>query len=365
MPRFTPVRSGLICLVLLISLPAAAFGQASSPQKTDDGWQIATAHEAGLSEVELAQLEQLLQNQTPLLSGMVIVRGGSLIYERYYESYDSAEPVHVWSVSKSITNMAVGFALQEGLLTSLDQTLGELIPGRIPPDVDPRVSDITLEQLLTMTAGWAWDSRINFARAGETDDLQLMMRRPFQCEPGTCFEYDSGCSNLLAAIIEEVSGQRMVDYLQPRLFDPLGIDPPEWIVTVDDVNRGGGGAFLTAREMAKLGQLYLQGGQWDGERLLGLRWVTRSTSPQSSGNSYLSGANIGTGAYGYHWWIATPGEFTSFAALGYGGQMIYVVPDLDLVIVTVFADANPERPDLQQRVAPIIENAIVPAIASS
>jgi CubicO group peptidase (beta-lactamase class C family) len=191
------------------------------------------------------------------------------------------------------------------------------------------------------------------------------MLRPFQCEPGTCFEYDSGCSNILAYLIERLSGEQMVDYLQPRLFDPLGIPKPEWIVTADGVNRGGGGAFLTPRQMAKLGYLYLREGWWEDERLLGLRWVTRSTMEQSSGYSHLSGANIGTGPYGYHWWVAEQTGYRAFSALGYGGQMIYVVPALDLVVVSAYAEADPVRPELQQPVRPVIESLVVPAISTS
>ncbi|MGD9712264.1 MAG: serine hydrolase domain-containing protein [Thermomicrobiales bacterium] len=353
----------MIACTLLVSTGPTALGQAATADLNED-WQIGSPAAAGLNDDEIALLEQRLTSETPLLSALLIVRNGELAYERYAEGFDPRTPLHAWSVSKSITSMAIGFALQEGLLTSLDQTVGELLPDRIPDGADPRVASITLEQLLTMTAGWAWDSRINFARTAETDDLDVMLLRPLQCEPGSCFEYDSGCSNLLAAIIEQVTAQHMVEYLRPRLFEPLGIDSPEWIVTVDGVNRGGGGAFLTPRQMARIGQFALQGGVWQGERLLSLRWFARSTSPQSSGESYLSGANIGTGDYGYHWWTATPGEFTGFAAIGYGGQMIYVVPELELVVVTAFADADPERPDLQQRVTPIIEDLIVPAVAA-
>jgi CubicO group peptidase (beta-lactamase class C family) len=360
-------RVGLAFLLTLGSLGAAsaAFAEAETVQSAaywpTEGWHTAKPESHGLSPDLPELIDQRLRTEAPLLSAFLVVKDGDIVVERYHESYDPEQPFHVWSVSKSITNIAVGLAQEEGLLTGLDQTLGELIPDRIPPEADPRVYDVTVEQLLTMTAGWAWDSRINFARFAETDDLDLMLTRPFQCDPGTCFEYDSGHSNILAYIIQEVSGEMMVDYLQPRLFEPLGIEKPEWIVTEDGANRGGGGAFLTAREMAKIGLLYLNGGRWEGERIVSLRWVSRSTSPQSSGISYLSGVNIGTGPYGYQWWVADASGHKAFAALGYGGQMIYVVPDLELVVVTAYAEIDPTRPDLQQRVRPIVEELVVPA----
>lgn len=360
-------RIGFVAILVLVSLGTAASVSAEAELAQPatywptEGWHTATPESHGLTPELPAMIDQRLRSESPQLSAFVVVKDGDIVVERYHASYDPEQPLHVWSVSKSITNIAVGLALEEGLLTGLDQTLGELIPDRIPAAADPRVYDITIEQLLTMTAGWAWDSRINFARFAETDDLDLMLARPLQCEPGTCFEYDSGHSNILAYIIQEVSGEMMVDYLQPRLFDPLGIEKPEWIVTEDGANRGGGGAYLTAREMAKIGLLYLNGGKWEGEHIVSLRWVARSTSPQSSGNSYLSGANIGTGPYGYQWWIADASGHEAFAAMGYGGQMIYVVPDLELVVVTAYAEIEATRPDLQQRVRPIIEELVVPA----
>nr|MBA3416525.1 serine hydrolase [Chloroflexia bacterium] len=264
-------------------------------------------------------------------------------------------------VSKSVTGIAVGIALEEGVIGSLSQTLGELIPGRIPVDADPRVADITVEQLLTMQAGWAWDGRINFSRTAESDDLDAMLLRPLQCDPGTCFEYDSGASNVLSYIIQERSGQLMADYLQPRLFDPLGIESPGWIITVSAANRGGGGLYLTPREMAKIGYLYLNKGRWDDRQIVSAEWVERSTSPQASGAGYLSGTNIGIGPYGYHWWTGQTAAGPAFAAMGFGGQLIYVVPALDLVVVTAYGEADGTRPDLQQRPLPVIEQLIVPA----
>jgi len=124
-----------------------------------------------------------------------------------------------------------------------------------------------------MTAGWAWDSTVDFARTAETDDLDLMFTRPMACDPGDCFEYDSGASNVFAYVVQALIRELMVDYLRPHLFDPLGITPPEWVVTDDGANRGGGGIHLTPRDMAKIGYLYLNEGVWDGQRIVGRGWV--------------------------------------------------------------------------------------------
>jgi CubicO group peptidase (beta-lactamase class C family) len=344
------------------AVPAAALERdGERRQWPTAGWESAPPEARGMDPGLLAWADQRFQAETPLLSSVIVVRGGDIVFEGNYAGLPPEKRAHIWSVTKSVTNIAVGIALAEGVLTGVEQTLGELIPERIPGDADPRVWGITIHQLLTMTAGWAWDSRINFARAPETDDLDLMLGRPMQCDPGYCFEYDSGCSNLLSYIVQTRTGELMAHYLQPRLFDPLGIAKPFWIITEDGATRGGGGLYLSPQEMAKIGFLYLNAGQWDGQQLVSPDWVDRSTREHASGYANLSGVNIGPGPYGYHWWLDAPAGVPAFVASGYGGQLIYVVPDLDMVVVTLYAKADASRPDGQQRPHAIIEEAIVPA----
>lgn len=361
-----------IALILMVSLAAIPITRGASAQEASivgeswptHGWPTALPEEEGMDSGMLAWAAQRMAAETPLLSAMLVVRDGHIVFEQYQNGFSPEERFHIWSVSKSVTDIAVGIALDEGVLTGLDQTLGELIPWRIPADADPRVWNVTIEQLLTMTAGWAWDGRINFARAAETDDLDLMLSRLMQCDPGTCFEYDSGCSNLLSYIIQERTGLLMADYLQSRLFQPLGIEHPYWITTHDGASRGGGGLYLTPREMAKIGYLYLHEGRWDDRQIVSPWWVAQSTQQHASGSGYFSGVVIGPGAYGYQWWTAQPNGLHAFVASGYGGQLIYVVPALDLVVVTAYAGADPTRPDLQQHPLSIIEEAIIPAVTA-
>lgn len=364
------IQVAIVVVLLTPTVLAAPSASAYADEEWRDywptyGWESTPPAMQGMDPGMLAWADQRFAAETPLLSSVVVVKGGRIVYERLANGYSPEERFHAWSVGKSVTNIAVGMALDEGVLTSLGQTLGELIPERIPDGADPRVWNITIEQLLTMTAGWAWDGRMNFARAAETDDIDLMLSRPMQCDPGTCFEYDSGSSNLLSYIIQMRTGQSMADYLASRLFAPLGIDHPYWITTEDGATRGGGGLYLTAREMAKIGYLYLNDGRWGEQQLVSRDWVERSTQEHASGYGFFSGVNIGPGAYGYHWWIAYPSGYQAFVASGYGGQLVYVVPALDLIVVTAYAHADPTRSDLQQHAQPIIEEAIVPAALGS
>lgn len=329
------------------------------------GWRIADPANDGMDPYFLSQLDQWVISQTPLLSTLLVVHGGEIVFENYYNGLTQDQPFHAWSVAKSVTDIGVGIALREGLLSHLGQTLGELIPGHIPAGADPRVPGITLENLLTMTAGWEWDGRINFQRHAETDQLNFDLTRTMVFDPGACFEYDNGCSNLLSYIIQALSGETMADYLQPRLFDPLGIARPVWLTTGDGATRGAGGLELTARDLAKLGYLYLKGGSWGETRIVDQAWVESSTRMQSSGTSDMTGANISYGsAYGYQWWIRQTAWYPAYYASGYGGQLIYVVPDFDLVVVTGVTPIAAYEPERQQNPFPYIDEVIVPAVLS-
>lgn len=366
-----PTRRRLLKLLAPLSagvlLPGASSVSAQSgtvAQWPTDSWSVADPASVGVNGDVLSQVPGRIAAEAPLLSGMVVAKDGLIVGEWYQNGFGPGDPLNIWSVTKSVTNIGVMMALEEELIAGLDQTIGELVPDIIPAGSDQRVWNITIEQLLTMTAGWAWDSTVNFSRAFDSDDLGFVLSRPMNCDPGGCYEYDSGCSNLLSYIVQRQSGELLVDYLQPRLFDPLGIAPPEWLVTTWGANRGAGALFLSPRDMAKIGLLYATGGDWDGQELVDVRWVYRSTQPQSSGVSYATGVNIGTGPYGYHWWVADKSGYSGFAGLGYGGQVIYAVPGLNLIVTTGYAGADPSRPDLQQPVWPTIEQVVLPAVIS-
>lgn len=225
-----------LTLSFAVALGAIASTAAQDAQQRPDywptdGWRTESPDSQGMDADLGEQIEARIANETPLLSSMVVVKGGYVVYEGYFNDTEPKDANEVWSVTKSVTNIGVGVAFREGLLSSTDQTLGELIPELIPDDADPRVADVTLFHLLTSTSGWEWDARTNFQRHAETDQLDLMLARPMVCDPGDCFEYDSTNTNLLSAIIQELSGETMADYLQPRLFDPLGIPKPDWLTT--------------------------------------------------------------------------------------------------------------------------------------
>lgn len=368
MHRTTTFRVALVLLMLFSGILSApiALAEPEAPEDRDywptERWRTTTLEGQAFDPNLPSAIEQRVATETPLLSAMVVVRHGYIVYEGYFNGHDSEVPIHTWSVTKSVTNIATGIAFKEGLLTDFDQTLGELIPEKIPDGADPRVSEITLHHLLTSTTGFQWDQRINFSRHSETDVLEPMLLRPLVCDPGACFEYDSVNTNLLSFIIETVSGETMADYLQSRLFDPLGIEEPEWTTMENGSTRGAGGLHLTARDAAKIGFLYLNNGVWDGEQIVTQEWVEISTRKHVDGFSTVNGGNIGGGSYGYQWWVAEANGYDLYRATGYGGQFVYVVPELDLVVVTLVAGTVRESPELQQRTGPIIDDTVIPSV---
>jgi len=337
-------RRRLLALLLCLSVISPAV-TASAQQRTardywpTDGWRDAAAEDHGIDPVALEAVSARAPGETPDLSALLVVRDGYLVFEQYYGGQEPTAPINTRSVTKSITGALIGIALAEGYLDSLDQTIGELIPDRIPPGADPRIEAVTIEQLLTMTSGLAWDASSDWPTLTASDDwAALTLSLPVVGVPGETYVYNTGGSHLLAVILAEVTGVDPADYAAAKLFAPLGIDPGEWMRSPQGEPSGGSGLALTPRDMAKFGYLYLNDGRWAGERIVPAGYVEAATTYQSAGDAVGGYAN-----YGYQWWItATDAGYPAYFALGYGGQHIFVVPDLDLVVVAA----------VQRRVAP-------------
>jgi CubicO group peptidase (beta-lactamase class C family) len=278
---------------------------------------------------------------------ILVAVDGETVVERYYDS-SAEETSGVASVTKSVVSTLVGIAVSDGYLT-IEQPLRELLPayaGRMTS----RVGGITVRQLLTMTAGLPGDDGTDLRPSGD-DWVADILRRGTVQPPGQTFAYSSVSSHLLAAILVEATGRPLLAYAREKLFDPLGIDTrpafepilaagkPEpfrayekagfaWPRDPQGVHVGYGYAKMSAPDMLKLGNLFLNDGAWEGEQLVPPSWVEEATSAVVS----TSGGEGGDG-YGYQWWVTDAGDHTAFAAIGYGGQIIEVVPDLRLVVV--------------------------------
>ena len=272
------------------------------------------------------------------------------VVERYYHS-SAATTGNVFSVTKSVMSMLIGIAIDERKLGGVDQTLAELLPA-YAATMPSAVKAVTLRQVLTMTAGLPPDPPDLPAFATSGDWVGAILEEGIQQPAGQGFVYSSAGSHLLSAILRQATGRSTLDYARAKLFTPLGIstipaaepvareesrpayDRARFAWPTDPQGNHVGFTFLklTARDMARLGQLWLNHGRWAGRQLVSAAWVTESTT-----------SHVDTHAtpeqYGYQWWLTTADGHRAYAAIGYGGQLIEVVPDLTLVTVVASTDA--------------------------
>ncbi len=334
-----------------------------------------------MDPVKLDGLNTVVPNFYPQVRSLLLIRHGYVVYEQYWQGFTASDGHNSFSVTKSFVSALVGIALRERHLESLDQTVEELLDDHLPPNADPRVRAATVEQLLTMTAGLAgddsstggddtiWDRTEN-----SRDWTRYTLGRHLQSNPGERFAYSNATAHLLSAIVADSTGESTLSFARTELFAPLGIitdDAPEltishWPRTKAELDAfekarvvwprdpqgyhfGSGSLKLPARDLAKLGYLYLNSGSWDGRQVVPADYVRASTQPHSDPGMQ--------GKYGYLWWVDDDYGYDAYHAQGYGGQVIYVIPKLDLVVVST-SDPDHERSDAGN----LVWSMIVPAV---
>ncbi|MCS7463995.1 beta-lactamase family protein [Paenibacillus doosanensis] len=288
------------------------------PRSTPEEQGVAASGIAGfLSAVEAKRLE---------LHGLMIVRHGHVVAEGWWAPYNSEQPHMLFSLSKSFTSTAVGFAVAEGLLTVEDK-VASFFAGQLPEPLDERLAAMRVKDLLTMSAGHASPIMGGEWRRTEGDWARYFLSRPMDHAPGSRFMYNSGATYMLSAIVQKAAGQTLLDYLLPRLFQPLGIRVSGWDTCPSGINTGGWGLSLTTEDLAKFGQFYLQKGVWRGKRLLPEAWIEQATSCQIANSA---GERIDSRqGYGYQFWRS---RHNSYRADGAFGQFCIVMPEQDAVI---------------------------------
>ncbi|HMH59176.1 MAG TPA: serine hydrolase [Galbitalea sp.] len=258
----------------------------------------------------------------------MLVRHGSVVAEQWWSPGRPDVPAHIWSLSKSFTSSAVGLAIAEGRLALTDRVV-ELLPDKAPREIDERLARLTVRDLLTMTTGHAAESLPEDERLTGPRWAEHILAQPLEFEPGTHFQYNSGATYLLSAILQSLTGLTLLEYLTPRLFEPLGIESPTWLLSPEGVNAGGWGLSLRTEDIAKFGQLYLRHGEWNGKRLIPSEWTDEATKRQVS-NGDPHEPNDWTQGYGYQFWRC---RFGAFRGDGKLGQFCVVMPDEDAVLV--------------------------------
>lgn len=272
----------------------------------------------------LAFLDAVESNGLDMHS-LMLVRHGHVVAEGWWAPY-RADRVHlVYSLSKSFTSTAVGIAEAEGLL-SIDDPVVSFFPDKVPAGASSYVTGMKVRHLLAMASGHAVDTW-PVANRGP-DVVRSFLSIPPDQEPGSLFCYNQGCTYTLSAMITRLTGQRLVDYLRPRLFDPLGIEQAHWRQSEEGVDQGFSGLHVVTESIAKLGQLHLQNGRWEGEQLVPETYATDAHRKQVD-NSHQSANPDWQQGYGYQFWVCRHGAYRGDGAFG---QFCVVVPAAGAVI---------------------------------
>ena len=277
-------------------------------------------------------------NDSMDIHSVMIVKDGQVIYSRWQSQGADSVPHVLHSVSKTFTATAVGLAIADGKMALTDKVIN-FFPDKLPAEVSDNLKAMTVRDLLTMSCGH--DVEPSFRGAPDQDWVTTFLAHPVVHEPGTFYLYNSLGTYMLSAIVQQVTGERIVDYLTPRLFEPLHIDKPKWEESPQGINCGGWGLWLKTEDLAKMGQLLLQKGQWNGKQLIPEEWVSEMSKKQVESinpgtrieEAEAKGMTVETSdwmqGYGYQMWRCRPG---CFRADGARGQYIIVVPDKNAVI---------------------------------
>jgi len=295
-------------------------------------WLTSTPEEQGMDSTKLDEMMEYIDELDLPIDSVIVVRHGYIVLEEYANPKYGPDTLHLlYSVTKSVTSALIGIAIEEGFIESVDQKVVDFFPERSIKNLDSQKQNMTLEHLLTMTTGFEWNASdptmpyTTVQMESSSDPVQFVLDRPMATDPGGEWVYNNGASHLLSAIITKTTGYTTLEFAREFLFGPLGISNVKWDLNRDPqgIYCGFHGLELTPRDMAKFGYLYLNNGTWNGKQIVPAEYVARSSE-----TSFLFWENEG---YGYQWW--TFPQSGVYYASGMYGQRIFVVPDLDTVVV--------------------------------
>jgi CubicO group peptidase (beta-lactamase class C family) len=340
---FLPFISLSVILLMLIGCGGPSAEELAAVEYAPlpgSDWEVSTPEEQGLDPLLVAEMYHNAE-ELETLYGLLVVKNGYLVAEKYYHGKSVDQLSSRASVTKSIVSALVGIALEQGCLSSVDQKMVEFFPELVDQIQDPRKMEITIRQMLQMRAGYPWEES-----TPELVDLMFSGFRsrnlvdvPLVRDPGTGFDYSNLTSHLLGIIVARACDTDLKSYAQEHLFTPLGGEVGDWVLGWEDYYLGFAEIEITARDMARFGQLYLDDGQFEGKQIVPAGWVRDSLQTYSEDAWYFRvGWNWRESAYGYQWWAIRAGDRRYNLAWGHGGQQIALVDELDLVVV---ATADP------------------------
>lgn len=329
-------------LSLIILAAAAAIASGCGESNVDASGKILRGEATDVQSASFEKYCDALVERNQNVQSIMVVHHGKVIFEKWMNGGDPDVPHVMNSVSKTFSSIATGFAIEEGLF-GLDDRLVDLFPDKVTAEGRENYAAVTVRSILTMSCGQGGDF-IDFAPWGRKETLDIdwvehFFQIPVIHEPFTVFCYNNLGAYMLSAAVQKYSGQKVVDYLQDRLLDPLGIEHPYWEVSPQDICCGAWGLYLKTEDMAKVGLCLLQNGKWNGRQVIPEWWVKEMTARQID-NSNINGTKDWSQGYGYQMWRCIN---NAVRADGADGQYILLIPDKDAV-VAVTADL----PDMQR-----------------
>lgn len=347
-------------LIFLAAIICCIAGIACSCGNSNDGASLPRGKATAALDSAFNRYLDAVTDSSLDLHSIMVVKDGKVVEEKWMSEGAPDKPHVMWSVSKSFTATAVGLAISEGKLR-LDDKMTSFFPDDLPEHVSDTLAAVTIKDLLTMSCGHGTDPTGEISKDTTTRWEKLFMQYPFEHMPGEYFCYNSLGTYMLSSIVTKVTGEKVVDYLTPRLFEPLGIDKPEWEENFEGVNCGGWGLHIKTEDMAKFGLCLLQGGKYRGKQVIPAEWVAEASARQidcrpagmtpdqveeavktiskdwKKNSDWIQG-------YGYQMWRC---RNNGYRADGMNGQFIIMLPDKNAVIA-ITANISAMQKELNQ-----------------
>lgn len=334
------------------------------PAATDDGWEVSSLASQNIDASRIENLVRNIQKDPGNLHSVLIIRNNRLVLESYFNGWSRDRLHDLRSASKSVNSILVGIAIDKNYIADVHQTVLDFFP-EYESFRNELKDKIEIEHVLTMTSGLKWNQSTYPNEDDRNDEgvmergdnwLRYVLSRDMAQTPGKTFVYNSGCSVLLAGIIKKSTGDHADVFAEKHLFNPLGITNYFWRKQSDGLCNAAWGLSLRPRDMAKIGQLFLDNGKWKGNQVISADWVSASTTT-------FPGTERDNDGYGYQWWTTkytiNNVERWTFSAAGNGGQYIFVIPDMNAVVVFTGGNYAPRN---QHQPFVFLRNIILPAM---
>jgi CubicO group peptidase (beta-lactamase class C family) len=347
-------RSRVLCFAVFgLMLAGCQFLQPSASVPVPDywpteGWRSTTPEAQGMDSAKLADLLLAVGDSEVDIHSLLIIRDGYVVVDAAFYPYDGRTVHNVASVTKSLMTTLIGIAIDQSAL-NLDDPMVSFFPDRAIANLDPRKQAITVRHLASMSSGLECaadpDEPTLREMVASPDYVQFVLDRRVAWEPGAQFIYCSPAIHLLSPVLQQATGMTALDFASTNLFEPLGFGEVVWPSDPQGYTDGWAEVSLDPHDMAKLGFLFLHGGQWDGRQIVSRQWVEQATTPQVT-------TPDGEDPYGFGWWVETVVEGAS--ARGRGGQNVYVLPAWNMILVTTGGGFQMERlPNRRPAISPI------------